>query len=36
MSKAIVTYFSASGVTAKAAKQLADALGYEIVWQKRR
>lgn len=33
MSKAIVTYFSASGVTAKAAKQLADALGcgvYEI------
>ena len=34
MSKAIVTYFSASGVTAKAAMQLADALGcgvYEIV-----
>ena len=33
MSKAIVTYFSASGVTAKAAKQLAEALGcgvYEI------
>lgn len=34
MSEAIVTYFSASGVTAKAAMQLADALGcgvYEIV-----
>ena len=30
MSKALVTYFSASGVTAKLAKRLADGIGADL------
>lgn len=32
MSKTLVAYFSASGTTAKAAKNLADAAGLEKLW----